>query len=162
MCSTSKQLKCELVLLVFCDLAPGRAKPSTAMQHHTAVLLGLAYVLSMLAASSQRSPLFVCVQCLFSAFLAPCRAKPSTAMQHHPEPPLDELLWTVAAARIMFGPGMNIQAPPNLTPASAAAAAGASSSSSSGSSSGSSEVDASWRALLDAGINDWGEFEKML
>jgi hypothetical protein len=71
-------------------------------------------------------------------------------MQHHPEPPLEELLWTVAAARIMFGPNMNIQAPPNLTPAAAAGSSSSSSSSSSG------EVDASWRALLDAGINDWG------
>jgi 2-iminoacetate synthase ThiH len=77
-----------------------------------------------------------------------CRAKPNTSMQNHPEPSLDELLWTVAAARIMFGPAMNIQAPPNLTPAAAADTAG------SGSSGG---IDSSWRALLDAGINDWGE-----
>ena len=32
------------------------------------------------------------------------------------EPPLDELLWTIAVARLIFGPEMNIQAPPNLTP----------------------------------------------
>jgi hypothetical protein len=69
-------------------------------------------------------------------------------MQNHLEPSLDELLWTVAAARIMFGPAMNIQAPPNLTPAAAADTAG------SGSSGG---IDSSWRALLDAGINDWGK-----
>ena len=37
-------------------------------------------------------------------------------MAKAPEPHLEELLWTVAVARIMFGPGMNIQAPPNLTP----------------------------------------------
>jgi hypothetical protein len=46
-------------------------------------------------------------------------------MQHHPEPDLEELLWTVAAARVMFGPHMNIQAPPNLTPSIPAAAAAA-------------------------------------
>ena len=30
-------------------------------------------------------------------------------MALHPEPSLDELAWTVAAARVMFGPHMNIQ-----------------------------------------------------
>ena len=52
-------------------------------------------------------------------------------MHNAPEPSLDELLWTIAMARIIFGPDMNIQAPPNLTP----------------------------NALPDiirAGINDWG------
>lgn len=47
----------------------------------------------------------------------------------------------MAAARIMFGPHMNLQAPPNLTPAGPQ---------------GSSEAGREWRALLDAGINDWG------
>ena len=64
------------------------------------------------------------------------RAKRGTAMERAPEPPLTELLWTVAAARLIFGPAMNIQAPPNLTPGE--------------------DQGASWRALLDAGINDWG------
>jgi len=62
------------------------------------------------------------------------RAKPGTTMADHPEPPEEELLWTVSVARIVFGPTMNIQAPPNLAPGGSA----------------------SWRALLDAGINDWG------
>ena len=44
------------------------------------------------------------------------RRKPGTKMHNAPEPSLDELLWTIAMARIIFGPGMNIQAPPNLTP----------------------------------------------
>lgn len=43
-------------------------------------------------------------------------AKKGTAMEHHPEPPLEELQWTIAMARLIFGPTMNIQAPPNLTP----------------------------------------------
>ncbi|KAK9832553.1 hypothetical protein WJX81_008558 [Elliptochloris bilobata] len=60
------------------------------------------------------------------------RAKRGTAMAGAPEPPLSELLWTVAVARLLFGPHMNIQAPPNLTPS------------------------AGWRALLAAGINDFG------
>jgi FO synthase len=59
------------------------------------------------------------------------RAKPGTAMAHAPEPDLEELLWSIAAARLILGPDMNIQAPPNLS------ATG-------------------FGRLLDAGINDWG------
>ncbi|MCH8258365.1 MAG: 7,8-didemethyl-8-hydroxy-5-deazariboflavin synthase CofG, partial [Proteobacteria bacterium] len=44
------------------------------------------------------------------------RAKPDTLMANAREPDLDELLWTIALARIIFGPAMNIQAPPNLSP----------------------------------------------
>lgn len=73
--------------------------------------------------------------------------KQGTAMASSPRPPLSELLWTVAMARLVLGPGMSIQAPPNLTPEpdDAAEVAGA-------------EADpaAGWRLLLDAGINDWG------
>ncbi|MBA3717118.1 MAG: bifunctional FO biosynthesis protein CofGH, partial [Actinobacteria bacterium] len=59
------------------------------------------------------------------------RAKPGTRMAGHPEPSLDELLWTAAAARVVLGPDWNIQAPPNLS------------------------YD-DFPRLLDAGINDWG------
>ncbi len=59
------------------------------------------------------------------------RAKPGTRMAGHPEPSLDEQLWTVAAARLILGPSMTLQAPPNLQPDGLA-------------------------ALLRAGINDWG------
>jgi 2-iminoacetate synthase ThiH len=51
------------------------------------------------------------------------RAKKQTAMEHHPEPPLEELLWTVAAARLVLPRGVALQAPPNLTPESALLAA---------------------------------------
>ena len=44
------------------------------------------------------------------------RAKPDTLMHSAPEPDLNELLWTIAVARLIFGPEMNIQAPPNLSP----------------------------------------------
>ena len=44
------------------------------------------------------------------------RAKPGTKMRSAPEPDLDELLWTIAVARLVFGAGMSIQAPPNLSP----------------------------------------------
>jgi FO synthase len=42
------------------------------------------------------------------------RAKPGTRMHASPEPSMDELCWTVAVARLIFGPQMSIQAPPNL------------------------------------------------
>ncbi len=59
------------------------------------------------------------------------KAKPDTRMADAPEPPLEEHLWTVAAARLIFGPAMSLQAPPNLQPDELA-------------------------ALVRAGINDWG------
>ena len=59
------------------------------------------------------------------------RAKPGTRMAGAREPELDELLWTVAVARIVFGPHMNVQAPPNLSPTALP-------------------------RLVAAGINDWG------
>jgi FO synthase len=59
------------------------------------------------------------------------RAKPGTKMAHAPEPPLDELLWTAAAARIVLGPEASIQCPPNLS------------------------YD-EFPRLLEAGIDDWG------
>ncbi|MFC4314685.1 5-amino-6-(D-ribitylamino)uracil--L-tyrosine 4-hydroxyphenyl transferase CofH [Steroidobacter flavus] len=42
------------------------------------------------------------------------RAKPGTLMAAAPEPSMDELAWTVAVARLLFGPSMSIQVPPNL------------------------------------------------
>ena len=59
------------------------------------------------------------------------RAKPGTLMAGAPEPDLDDLLWTIAIARLIFGPQMNIQAPPNLSPGVLP-------------------------QLIAAGINDWG------
>ena len=44
------------------------------------------------------------------------RAKPGTRMVNTPEPTLKDHLWTIAVARLLFGPAMNIQAPPNLRP----------------------------------------------
>ena len=59
------------------------------------------------------------------------RAKPETKMANAPEPDLNELLWTIACARIILGPTMSIQAPPNLSPGVLP-------------------------QLVHAGINDWG------
>jgi len=59
------------------------------------------------------------------------RAKPGTKMHAAPEPSMDELCWTIAAARLIFGAHMSIQAPPNL-------------------------YGGDLPELIAAGINDWG------
>ena len=59
------------------------------------------------------------------------RAKPGTRMSGAEEPTLQDHVWTIAVARILLGPAMNIQAPPNLQPEGLA-------------------------ELVRAGINDWG------
>lgn len=40
------------------------------------------------------------------------RAKPDTRMADAPQPSLEEHLWTIAAARLILGPAMAVQAPP--------------------------------------------------
>jgi FO synthase len=57
--------------------------------------------------------------------------KPGTRMAKIPAAGRDEHRWTIAASRVLLGPTMNIQAPPNLSPEAHA-------------------------DLIDAGINDWG------
>jgi len=57
--------------------------------------------------------------------------KPGTIMADASAPDAEELLWTIAAARLLLGECMSIQAPPNLSPAPLP-------------------------ALIEAGINDWG------
>ena len=60
------------------------------------------------------------------------RAKPRTAMHDAPEPDDETFLAAVATARVVLGPHVSVQAPPNL-------------------------ADPAQRLrLLDAGINDWG------
>jgi FO synthase len=60
------------------------------------------------------------------------RAKDDTAMRNEPDLDLDEYVATIAVARLLLGPAMRVQAPPNL-------------------------VDlAECGRLLDAGIDDWG------
>jgi FO synthase len=59
------------------------------------------------------------------------RAKPRIPMRDAPEPTLDDLLRTIAVARLVLGPDVNLQAPPNLS-------AGV------------------YPRLLAAGLNDWG------
>jgi FO synthase len=59
------------------------------------------------------------------------RAKPGTRMAAHPDASLEEHLWSIAVARILLGPEVHVQAPPNLA------------------------YD-DFPLLLDAGIDDWG------
>jgi FO synthase len=59
------------------------------------------------------------------------RRKPGIPMRDHAEPPMDDLLRTAAVARLLLGPDMNIQVPPNLS-------------------------DTDFARLPEAGINDWG------
>jgi FO synthase len=63
--------------------------------------------------------------------IQPFRAKSGTRMAQAAEPPLEDLQRTLAVARLIFGPAMNVQSPPNL-------------------------VADDYPALLDAGLNDWG------
>jgi FO synthase len=59
------------------------------------------------------------------------RAKPDIPMAKQAEPSMEDMLRTIAVARLILGPQMNIQAPPNLSYAD-------------------------FPRLLEAGINDWG------
>lgn len=60
----------------------------------------------------------------------PFLPKPGTAMRRHPTCPREELLWSIAAARIILPGDVHLQAPPNLSDDLA--------------------------GLLSAGIDDWG------
>jgi FO synthase len=59
------------------------------------------------------------------------RAKPNTKRADAPEPDLDDLLWSIAAARLILPDDVHVQAPPNLSPGV-------------------------YQKLIDAGIDDWG------
>ncbi len=59
------------------------------------------------------------------------RAKPGTRMADHADAAIEEHLWSIAVARIVLGPDVHVQAPPNLA------------------------YD-DFPLLLDAGIDDWG------
>jgi FO synthase len=59
------------------------------------------------------------------------RAKDDTAMRAHPDAELDDLVATLAVARLVLGPTVHLQAPPNL-------------------------VAGEYARVLAAGIDDWG------
>ena len=82
------------------------------------------------------------------------RAKKGTPMALWPEPSLHEFLETVATARLILGPDMSIQAPPNLTPSSSAA--GKRATNDDNDDDDDEKEGVGWQRLIDAGINDWG------
>jgi len=84
-------------------------------------------IASLLALRSANEPFGHIQEIIIQNF----RAKPETLMANAPEPDINELLWTIAIARLIFGPEMNIQAPPNLSPGV-------------------------FHQIINAGINDWG------
>ena len=88
------------------------------------------------------------------------RAKPDTRMRDAPEPDLNELLWTVAVARLAFGPDMPVQCPPNLTPEPApdsdSEKNGETFLNQKNASSSCDRRASSWRALLNAGVSCFG------
>ena len=59
------------------------------------------------------------------------RAKPDILMKDHPEPTVGDMSLAIALARLIMGPGVGVQAPPNLTPET-------------------------YGDYLDAGLSDWG------
>ncbi|HEU4480502.1 MAG TPA: 5-amino-6-(D-ribitylamino)uracil--L-tyrosine 4-hydroxyphenyl transferase CofH, partial [Actinomycetota bacterium] len=59
------------------------------------------------------------------------RAKPDILMSEHPEPGVADMLFAIAMARLIMGPDVGVQAPPNLTPSE-------------------------YGRYLEAGLSDWG------
>jgi FO synthase len=59
------------------------------------------------------------------------RAKPDTKMRGMPDAEVEDLAATIAVARLVLGPSMRIQAPPNL-------------------------IGEEYQLIMDAGIDDWG------
>ncbi len=59
------------------------------------------------------------------------RAKPDTKMRGMPDAEVEDLAATIAVTRLVLGPAMRIQAPPNL-------------------------IGGEYQLILDAGIDDWG------
>src|SRR5579859_5146249 len=59
------------------------------------------------------------------------RAKPDTKMRRVPDAGVEDLAATIAVSRLLLGPAMRIQAPPNL-------------------------IGEGYQLILDAGIDDWG------
>jgi FO synthase len=68
---------------------------------------------------------------LQEAIIQNFRAKAGTRMAASPEPSEEELVWTIAAARLVLDPEVAIQSPPNLNPGRTG-------------------------ALIAAGLDDWG------
>lgn len=103
-----------------------------SMAFTTGILMGIGEtpeervdaLLAIRAANEQRGH-------IQEVIVQPFRVKPDIRMALAPEPSNDELLRTIAVARLIFGCKMNLQSPPNL-------------------------LSKDYPDLLKAGINDWG------
>ena len=114
------------------DLA--RGGPKARVPFTTGLLIGIGEtraerIATLLTIADAQAEAFGHVQ---EVIVQNFRAKPGTRMAQWPEPDLDDLCWTIAVARLILGPAMSLQAPPNL-----------------------SDIDSLPR-LIEAGINDWG------
>jgi FO synthase len=96
---------------------------------------------------------------VMECIVQPFRAKADTPMAAAAEPDAEELLWTVAAAKLLLGPlGVAIQCPPNLIlgapPAPPSLDAASSRDAAAADAEGAFEAQVA--ALLAAGVDDWG------
>ncbi len=120
------------------DKAPGRRLETMALAGEAAVPFTSGILIGIGETRRERIEALLALRQLHARYghlqeviVQNFRAKPGTRMAHAPEPDLDDLLWTIAVARLVFGARMNIQAPPNLSPGVLP-------------------------QLVAAGINDWG------
>jgi FO synthase len=81
------------------------------------------------------------------------RAKPDTAMRGMPDAELDDLAATIAVARIVLGPKMRIQAPPNLIDVRPVSEIPRDEVSRNG---GPSLAGSAFSLMIRSGIDDWG------
>ena len=105
----------------------------------TGVLIGIGETLeervdTLLAVREQHERHGHIQECIVQNF----RAKPGTRMQEAPEPVENDMLATIALARLLLPPGVAVQAPPNLAGATE------------------NGTTPSYARYIDAGINDWG------
>ncbi len=109
-----------------------------AVPFTTGILIGLGETLeervdTLLAIRDSHEGYGHLQECIVQNF----RAKTGTRMAAAPEPPEEEMLSTIALARLLLPDDMAVQAPPNLAGANAV-------------------DEPSYARYVDAGINDWG------
>ena len=111
---------------------PGRRRPGPTCPLPPGILIGIGEtrqeIIDSLLAIRELHERYGHIQEIIIQNFVP---KADTKMASVTPPGEDDLLWTIAMARRIFGPEMSIQAPPNLNPGRL-------------------------QALVDAGINDWG------
>ncbi len=122
--------------------APDKEPARRIRMHEEAGELGIPFTTGLLLGigetTSERIDTLLVIRDLCDRFghiqetiLQPFHAKPGTRMQDVPSPSADEFAGWVAIARLVLGPSMHVQAPPNL-------------------------AQGALEAVLKAGIDDWG------